>query len=217
MTAESNLVMFDWQVDLDERGAANVLGKTQFKGALATEMRQALVYASPDDQRHWLETYLASRCPGVKLDSFYVAGIEPVEDPLTINYNFYTATFALSQNDRMAFHPAQVLFFNLPDFFRSFEREHPIRFRCGVTEMLKMKIDLPANWHLSTPAWFDSLDSSFGSANWAYACNGDTLKVYVNRQLNGTEVYPKQYQDFQDFLDKIKARDLREIVLTRSE
>ena len=213
--AESNHLLFDWQVELDERGAANVQGKTQFKGALATEMREAFLYASPDDRRQWLETYLAIRCPGVKLDSLLISGVNPVEDPLTINYTFYTATFALPQKGQMTFRPGQVLAFDLPDYFRSSIREHPIRFRYGVNERLKLNIDLPTKWEVTTPAWSDSIASPFGSANWIDSINGNTLEIHLNRLLHGTRVEPEQYPNFQNFLDGIKERNLREVVITR--
>ncbi len=215
VVAASNLMLFDWQVELDEIGAATIKGETQFKGALATEMREALVYASPNDHRRWLETYLAIRCVGAKLDSFHIFGFNPVEDPLTISYTFRTTTFALPQKGQMTFRPSHVLLFDLPDYFRSRYREHPIRFRYGVHEQLKLKMILPEKWLADTPAWSDSITSPFGSANWAFSTKGNKLKVNLNRLLNGTGVDPKQYQDFQNFLDGIKERDLREVVITR--
>lgn len=213
--ANSNQLWFDWQVELDEQGAANVRGKTQFNGAPATEMRESLIYASPDDQRHLLETFLAIRCAGVKLDSFQISGVNPVEDPLTISYAFQTATFILPQKEQMTFRAGQILTFDLPDYFRSTNRQHPIRFRYGVHDGLKLKINLPANWEVKTLARSDSIAAPFGSANWAYSTNGNTLEVHINRHLSGTSVDPEQYQDFQNFVDEIKSRDLREVVINR--
>ena len=78
-----------------------------------------------------------------------------------------------------------------------------------------MNIDLPTKWKVNTPAWSDSIVSPFGSANWIYSTNGNNLEVNLNRLLNGTSIDPKQYPDFQSFLDGVKERDLREVVITR--
>ncbi len=213
--AESNLMILNWQVDLLETGAAIVHGNTQYRGALAMEMRDALYFASNDDLRQWLETYLAARCAGTQLDSFRVSGLDPVNDPLTINYNFKTRHFALQDTEEMSFRPGQILAFDLPDYFRSPERTLPIQLRYGVHDELKLKINLPEKWGVKMPVWSDSIVSQFGSGKWAYSAKENILEVHLNHLLNGTNIDPKQYRDFQNFLDEIKERDLREIVLIR--
>jgi hypothetical protein len=213
--ADNNHKLFEWQVELEETGVATVMGSTQFSGALATEMREALFYASRDDRRQWLETYLATRCSGAKLDSFHISGLHPVSDPLTICYKFHTNSFAVPDAGEMDFRPGQILAFDLPDYFRSPDRDHPIQFRFGVHNELKLTINLPDKWVANTPAWSDSIVSPFGSAFWSYSTNCSTLYVHSSCLLNGGSVDPKQYQDFQNFLDTIKQKDLREVVLTK--
>lgn len=216
MPADSNQAVINWQVELEETGAANVQGKTQFSGAIATEMRELLFYATPDAQRQWLETYLATRCPGAKLNTFQVSGLYPVCDPLSINYTFHTSAFALPRRGQMIFRPGQVLAFDLPDYFRAPDREHPIRFRFGGHNELKLAISLPKDWQANVPVASDSIVSSCGSGWWLYSINSSQLNIYMSHLLNGTSVDPEQYLDFQNFLDGIKTRDLREVVITRT-
>lgn len=213
--AENNRTLFDWQVECQTTGAAAISGKTQFSGALATEMREGLYYASQTECRQWLETFLAVRCPGAKLDTFQISGLQPAADPLTIRYYFHTNTFALSNAGRMSFCPGQIMAFDLPDYFRSSHREHPIQFRFGVYNELNLVVNLSDTQEVILPARSDSLVSRFGSACWIYALDGNHLHIQSMCRLNGEPVKPEQYLEFQNFLDGIKANDLREIVLTR--
>ncbi len=211
--ADSNHTLFDWQVDLQETGAAIIHGKTQYNGALASEMREALIYASKDEERQWLETFLATRISGAKLDSFQISGLDPVKNPLIIRYQLYTSTFALPRADEMIFCPGQILAFDLPDYFRSADREHSIQFRFGVHNELKLTINLPENWTANISATTDSIDSPFGSASWTYSLEGNKIYIQLNCHLKGKKVDPEQYHEFQNFLDEIKARDLREVII----
>jgi len=130
-----------------------IQGKSEYRGAFATELREALYYTRSEGRRQWLETYLASRCSGAKLDSFHVSGLNPVKDPLRINYTFQTKTFAPVQSGEMAFRPGQVLAFELPDYFRSPQRVHPIHFRFGMLNELKLIVKIPVRWFPFTCVW----------------------------------------------------------------
>jgi len=216
LPADSNLAQIDWYVELKENGAATIKGKIVYKGAPATEMRELISFASNDAQRHWLETYLATRCSGANLDSFQISGLNPVYDPLIVSYSFHTNTFATVRTNELAFKPGQILAFELPDYFRSPDRNHPIQFYFGFRNELKLTLALPAKWMIDTPTSSDSIISAFGSASWTFLIKDKFLNVQIDILLNGVRVNNEQYQDFQYFLDRIEERNLWEVVLNKN-
>ena len=211
--ADSNQTIFQWNVHLDANGAATVQGETRYKGANASEMRGMLYYASSENRKNWLETFLAARCPGAILDSFTIAGLNPTQDSLTITYLFQTPIFSIPYDSEMTLRPGQILAFDLPDYFRSSTRNHPIQFRFGTKSKLNLMINIPDEWEMKTSVSSDSLTSQFGSATWDHSIHDKKLNIRIKSQLNGATIQPGQYRAFQNFIDQIKARDLREIVL----
>ena len=214
---DSNRVLLDWQVKLLSTGAGTVQGKTYLWGAFATELRDELYYMSADARKQWLETYLAKRCSGVKLDSFQIEGLYPVRDPLIISYNFYTSTFAIPRSGEMVFRSGSILAFDLPDYFRSQSRVHPIRLRFGSQMELNLTVDLPNDWVVNIPASSDSLVSSFGSAFWSCFAIDGVFQYNSNYCLLRKDVSPQDYHDFQNFLDSIREKNLHEMVITKKK
>ena len=212
---DSNHLLLDWNVNLEPTGGATITGKTQFFGALATELREDLYYSSSSAHKQWLETYLAHRCSGAKLDSFQMLGLYPVSDPVTISYTFQTATFAINRAQAMVFRPCDILAFELPDYFRSSDRVHPIQFRFGSKTKLNLTVNIPDAWIADTPFTSDSLWSQFGAAFWSYSRADTTFHASATYCLNGKNILPPVYQDFQNFLDGIRRRNLQEVVITR--
>ena len=139
-----------------------------------------------------------------------------MKNPLIIRYQFHTSTFALPRADAMTIYPGQILAFDLPDYFRSANREHPIQFRFGVHNELKLTVNLPENRTVIMPATLDSIDSPFGSVSWNYASKENKVFVHLNCHLNGKKIDSELYPEFQNFLDEIKARDLREVIIARN-
>jgi len=150
VSPDSNCVLLDWEADLQSTGAATVQGKTRLWGAIAAELREDLYHGSPEARQQWLETYLATRCSGVKLDSFKIMGLYPVSDPLTISYAFHTNNFAIPKAEEMAFRPGSILASDLPDYFRSPKRVHPIRFKFGLQTELNLTVKLPRDYIVNT-------------------------------------------------------------------
>lgn len=213
--ADSNSTVMDWCVNLDFSGEAIVQGKTYLRGAQASELREDFYFTSPDSRRQWLETYLAKRCSGAKLDSFNITGLDSVYDPLMISYTFRTATFCVPHSDRLIFRPGLFSAFDLPDYFRSPERTYPVQFSFGSLKEMKLTINMPTNFSVVTPSVSDSLLSEFGSACWSYSVDGNVLKIDTRYRMDGNNINPECYKDFCDFLDNIREKDLREVVLGR--
>jgi len=214
---DSNRVVLDWRIQLEPSGSAIVKGATHMWGAYATELREELLYTSPDAHRKWLEIYLANRCSGASLDSFQISGLHPVKDPLIVSYTFHTATFTASLNQNMVFRPGSIIAFDLPDYFRSPERTHPIRFRCGSRSELHLTLNLPLGWIANPPVFSDSLATPFGTALWSWSNKDNVFQVHTTIHMLGDDVDPNDYKKFRDFLDGIRERDLREVVITEKQ
>ena len=213
---DSNRTIVNWLVELDSSGTASVDGETRLWGAHATEIREELFQESVDARRQWIERSLADRCSGAVLDSFRIDGLDPVEDPLTLSYVFHTNTFAVFRSGEMAFRPGSFSAFDLPDRFRSLERVHPIRFMFGFRSEFDITVNLSQDW-AGVSILSDSLMSPFGSAYWNWSADGDVLRIQSTYSLSGDDVKPEDYCVFRDFLEDIRERDLREVVLRRNK
>lgn len=215
----SNRTTLDWHVKLTSSGAATVHGKAILRGAYAAELREELIYASRDNQRYWLETYLAIRCSGAELNSFHISGLHPVHDPLIIEFDFFTTTFAVPHSQDMTFKPGSISAFELPHYFRSEERTHLIRFLYGLKNELNLTVNLPNGWIPAQPTLLDSLTSPFGMASWSWSWSSDSSLFSVNTtlRLSGQDIVPEEYKAFREFLDDIRERDLREVVLKKND
>lgn len=148
------------------------------------------------------------------MDSFQITGLKPVADPLIISYTFRTAAFAIPQREKMYFRPGNILAFGLPDYFRSLNRIHPIHFRYGSKMELELTLNLPNGWEVYSLIPPHSLSSRFGTADWLYSTNDRVFKASVNYHINGENVTPEDYQDFQAFWDEIRKWDLKEVIFT---
>lgn len=214
LPAENNRVAINWQVNLNADGSASVQGRTEFCGGHATALREELVFASVNEQKRWLETDLAERCPGAMLQHFEIAGLDPVEDPLIISYSFEAANFVVSKEGMLTFCPGDIQSFDLPNYFRSAKREHPVMFRFGEYRELNLSVTLPENWQPQSSVSEDSLHSEFGHATWKRTLNVGALHISHVYFLNGEKLLPEKSADFRRFLDGVKSREVQNIVLS---
>ena len=212
---DSNRTLIDWHVTLESMGSARIEGTSVIHGSPAVELREEFIYSSEEDREEWLEAWLAQRCPGVVLDDFKITGIDPVADPLRIAYAFHTHHFALDRPEEMAFCPGDAAPFGLPDYFRSEERVHPIQFRHGFRNELRLTVELPDGWKVTEPSLSDSLISHFGSATWEWFIDDDGFHVKSMIRLIGRDIMPEAYREFRDFIDEKQVRDLRQVVLRK--
>lgn len=214
LPAEKNRVTLKWQVNLKGDGSASVQGSTEFSGGHATSLREELIFASVAEQKRWLETDLAERCPSAMLREFEIAGLEPVEDPLIISYSFETANFAVSKDGMLTFCPGDFQSFDLPNYFRSAKREHPVMFRFGEYRELNLSVTLPENWQPQSPEFTDSLHSEFGHATWKSVMSEGALHISQVYFLKGEKILPEKNADFRKFLDGVKSWKVQNIILS---
>lgn len=214
---EANRTVVTWQINLAADGAAQIAGREQRWDAPAAEMRESLSYFSNADKKRWLELSLAQRCSGAILDSFTVANVDEPEDPMSVMYSFHSKTFALPQMGQITFKPHEIQSLQLPDFFRSDKRRHPIRFNYGAKTELNLIVTLPEGWVMKNKNRKDSLSSEFGTAFWRWEKGESGLTIRSAYLLNGKDVSPQKYSSFQQFLDAVRENDLREIVLVEEK
>ncbi len=214
----SNRAITDWSVRLRENGAAVVRGRTQLTGALATELREDLLFSPADQCTLWIESYLAQRCQGIQLESFIISGLDEVEDPLEISYSFNTPHFAALRAGEQSFRPGSVLSFELPRYFRARNRSFAIKFKYGTLEELYLSVYIPDGWNLATEDYADTLSAEFGSASWQYTTTRRRIiRAHEHYLIKGEAIPPEKYNAFQEFIDAIKAREMNEIVIRRKE
>ncbi|MEJ2635505.1 MAG: DUF3857 and transglutaminase domain-containing protein [Calditrichia bacterium] len=214
--SENNGSAMRWDVTLDSSGNAIVEGQNKYYGALASEIRESLFYLSRDRQREWLQNDLAQRCSGIRLDSMQIEGLSPVKDPLRIAYVFNTSQFGLLRSSKLIINPGSISRFELPDYFRSVHRAHRIRFKFGTQTEFTLNVTLPQKEGNGLQAFSDSVSSAFGSAAWSWnpKKDGSGLEAKTRYVLKGEDIPPARYPDFQNFLDRVRAGDLQEVVLT---
>ena len=213
---EENEESTEWKVDLLTSGAASVAGRTRLRGATAAELREQLLSASAYERRLWLETFLAKRCSGVRVDTFEVTGMQPVAEPLLVSYAFHTPFFGTQRDSAIVIHPGTITATDLPDYFRSLTRKHPIRFRFGMRQELDLTVTLPKGWEEQNIRFSDSVSSDIGYGRWTWQSKGNQFQARSSLLLQGNDVSSKDYPIFQKFLDAVRERDLREVVLGKA-
>jgi len=209
----SNSQEDNWKVTLGDSGQAIVTVHTILRGSPATELRGQLLSTPKETHRRWLEEMLAERISGIQVDSFRVDGVKPVGDSLLLWYSFSTQTFGSRRGDLLAVRPFMVAASSLPDEFRSPTRASAVRFRFAMTESLHLLILHPAGWRAVTPFFADSLDSPFGGGAWKFQGGESVSEISSQYGLRAEDVQPGQYPQFRAFLDALRKKDLREVLL----
>ena len=214
--AMQNRTLLRWDVRLEPDQSGRVQGETNVWGSPAAELREQLMYMSADRRRQWVEAYIASRCSGAKVDSFEIAGDDPVSDPLKISYAFRARTLAMRRGTELSLRPGEITMSDLPEYFSSSSRLHPVRFRFGATSDLELTIHIPEGWAVANPEVNDSLHSLYGMATWQWSAHGRSMNISSAFTLSGEEVPSSRYAELQSFLDGVRERDRRELVLVKS-
>jgi hypothetical protein len=209
---DSNKTLIEWSVSIDTVQRTRINGRTTMSGAIASEARNDFLQSSHRDQQRSLEIFLAKQCSGAKLDSFSISGAQPVKDPFTISYSFTTPSFAQCNGKQINMQPGRIALLSMPDYFRSATRVHPIRFRFGEKTDVNLQIVIPKGYTCAS-FYHDSIESSFGKAVWSSSGDGNTLRATKIYTLNGGDIAPGIYPEFQKFLDEIRKRDLMELSL----
>jgi hypothetical protein len=213
--ASENTVAMEWNIELDKNLAAVVNGKNIYTGAPATDMRQSLINHNDSQTRKWVEGYLSTRCSGINLQSFSISNVDTVQDPLTIRYTFNSDLLA-SQSENMAIiDPAAILLMELPELFRSKHRNVPIEFKHGSSYHLKLAINVPDSWEISTPVRNDSVLSDYGRTFWKWQKTGKGFSVEHQYNLPGFPVPKDLYTDYRDFLEAVNEQDNVPVILMR--
>lgn len=211
---EQNRQHLLWTATIDSCGNAIIEGNTRYEGDPAMDIRQELMTSSGEGVRRWLETSLAQRCSGARLDTFSVSGFAPVQDPLVLSYRFRVPSFAMRRDSAFSLQPAMISASELPDHFRSPRRVHPVCFKFGYMVDLELVLSVPQGWEVA-PRRPDALASAFGSAAWEVLRKRDTIMARSHFQLSGSDIHPSDYSEFQRFLDSLRERDRREMVFMR--
>jgi hypothetical protein len=203
----------DWTVALSDSGQAIVTVRALLRGAPATELRGLLLATPKETHRRWLEGMLAERISGIQIDSFRVDGVKPAVDSLLLWYRFSTPTFASRRGQTLAIRPFMVAASALPDQFRSPGRVSAVRFRFPMTGSLRLLVRQPAGWQAETAFFADSLNSPFGAGVWKFRDGESESEISSRYRIRAEDVPQGQYQQFRAFLDALRGKDIREVLL----
>ncbi len=214
MNSESNMTAIEWSMVIDTSGMAIVSGSSTLWGDPAAELQNDLMRTSLHDQRKWLEILLAKQCSGAALDSFSISGVSPLQRPLKLSYSFKAPSFARFDENQIRIQPGTIAPLNLAEYFRSPSRTYPIRFQFGERICVTLSIKVPDGY---APTSFrrDSVVSSFGKTYWSVADQGTFVVATKEYHLQGEEIPPDLYLEFQKFLDNIQKNDAADILLQR--
>lgn len=210
-SADTNVTEIRWEVTLDSSGEATVSGREQRYGVPGIEWRSDVLGATREERQRLLARELAERVSGAELDSMNFTGLQPVQEPGEIYYRFHSPSFAMIQGDQYAFQPGTFYGLNLPDYFRSRKRTHPVQLRYGFTRKFNLSIELPENWSILSELGTDSVRSEFGKGVWKWEQEGSQVEGEIKYTINRKRITPEAYPRFRAFLDSLRSHDLRQI------
>lgn len=209
----ANSELYHWKVQLKQDGSASVKGRTLMTGAVSAEVREDLRYQTTDARRQWIETLLAKECTGAKVEEFSLNGLGAETDTLSMEYSFQTPLFGARRDSDLVVQPGRIAMSVLPDYFRSVSRRHPVALRFGMAREVQIDISPPPGRKPAPGTMADTVTSKFGHAGFSLTKDGNVLRYRGFSVLKGGSVPPSEYTAFQSFLDAMRMRDLREIVL----
>jgi len=212
-TANHNLSSIEWKVILDSNAEAEVTGKTSAWGATANEIRENFYHLADTEREDLLRLYLNQRCSGVTLNSFTHNGLENIDDPLVLNYNFTCSNFARMVQGNMVLLPGDIFQFELPRLFANPVRSNPIRFNFASGNDVSFSIQIPERWRVSECFSPDSVLSDFGSFYRKISYDTYNIKLIYSYRFTGEDIPADKYDEFQEFLQKVRIRNLDEVVL----
>jgi len=203
-----------WTVSLDDHGQAQVQARTELTGALASEARDELAFASEQERKRWVEARLPPETASSAIvDSFSLGGLEPVEDPLSIEMAFSAPVFAVPEDGVLRFRPGMMIASGLPDLFRAESRAHPVRLRFGMQRELLLELTLPPDWHIAGDFQTDSTGSPFGWWRTEVAATPRGARIHRLVSLEGGEIAPSDYGAYKEFLDTLRRSEFRTVTL----
>jgi hypothetical protein len=210
-----NSTQIEWYAKLGRKGQAHITGKTIYRGANASELREELIITTRDQRRKWFQRYVGDLASGAELDTFFITGLDPLEDPLILHYGLYSEFFAMRHGNRMIIRPAEAFKMELPYYFNREERDHPVRFRFGLKREFSLDLEIPPNWQMDSGVRADTVSSDFGRAFWNWEKNHNHIMLRTGYLLEGKDIDPSHYTRFYRFLEKVRSQDLKEMVLRR--
>lgn len=211
----ANALRSTWNARIHPNGVTTVEGTTTLSGALATEVRHALRSAGRNEQREWLESFLARRTPVAVLDTFRLEGTGPGTYSVRMTYTFSSAGLAALNHSTMILRPGELNGITLAAHFRSTSRTHPVRFSFGSHAQLTMRIELPEGWSPTVPTAADSIGGPFGWWRSRWTTRRDTLFLETGYGLNGQDVPTEAFPAFQRFLDSAEVHGSQGILLQK--
>jgi hypothetical protein len=214
--ARVNRTVIRWDITLDGDGSGRVRGETSVWGSPAAELREQFTYMSSSARRQWVESHVAARCSGARVDSFEIFGEEPVPDSMRIFYSFRSRTVARQRAAGMVFRPGEIIAPDLPEYFTAARRRHPIRFRYGSRTELEVTLRVPEGWDVVQPPEGDSVRSPLGWAEWRWNAGRGSITVASSITLFGEEIPAHRYEELQSFLDAVREKGFRELLLGKS-
>jgi hypothetical protein len=211
-----NEITMAWKVDLDSELNAVVNGINKYSGAPATDIRQSLMNLNNKQLEQWIEGYLSTRCSGIDLQSYEISNVDTVKDPLTILYQFKTELLTSKSENMAIIDLASMMMMELPDYFRSTNRESAIEFRHAASHHFELAITLPEGWTVQQPMREDSIVSPYGKTIYRWRTQENIFHVDYDYQFFGNAIPRDSYTEFQDFLEAINEQDMVPAILLKN-
>jgi len=213
--AEDNKAIFQAKAKLSGDRSLSVAGNIIFTGNQAIWMRARLRDKEETEKEEWLLSRFAHKAGEAQCNAFDVSGLENPDTTLVVNFDVSLKFFARKAGSRFILDPAlfHKVYFEGED---PEERTMPLMNLTRYLDQEMVSFEIPRTFYLRSATKGDTVRSAFG----IYANNlqpdGDKLVWSSSFTSRAREVSLENYHDYYLFMNAVKKKAAKKIVLNRS-
>ena len=191
----------EWSVDLTGPTPVGT-GDILLTGAFAPSIRTA--YESPQRRVERLESELSSSFAGLELQDATFVGVDDIESPVSIAFDFEGGDWARAQGaDWVVSGPTADSL--TAAYAGASTRTLPIDLGFAFRKEQVLTVHVPAGWQLSQTPEDERIESPFGSAQLTTTFENGTLRTALSVTIDRIRIQPDEYEEFRQFTLAVDA------------
>ncbi len=185
------------------------------KGHSARPYRLRLSASAEKEITDHLQEEFLEHFPNGEADSFSIAGLGDIDEPITIECNMTIPSVGQKMGNRVLLKPSE-LFSGLENPFKSDTREHPIMFDYASEIIETLTVNFPGTWAVEALPSDSVFSNQIGQCQIAFTTFGNTLSVQRMFTLNRPSWPAARYEDVKKLFQTRQALAEMIVVLTTS-
>lgn len=198
--SQDNLQVYDFKLDLDSNGAAQVEGSISYKGAGTPGLREFLSIDAKLSQN--IQKMMRDTLPGLDIQASDREG-RTINEPITLNFSGQTRQLLQVGTDQMAL---SLDFLNdalTQVYAANARRTFPIDFGVPKTRRVQLTVAAPEGFKIDqVPETLEVEDSNFAARLGIERADARTLRLNYQVEFKSHRVQPEDYPSLRKLLQE---------------